>query len=86
MRILSIALLGLTTAACTPNDVTMGGALKHDLAMQTIDPEPTYTGSEIEGGAGTHGAAATERYRKGMVKEPQSIKTTSGVSGSGGSK
>jgi uncharacterized membrane protein YgcG len=85
MRIFFIALLGLAATACTPNDVTLGGALKHNLAMQTIDPEPTYTGHEIEGGSGTHGALATERYRKGEVKEPQSIKTTQSSSGSGGS-
>lgn len=88
MRIIPIALLGLAATACTPNDVTLGGALKHDIAMQTIDPEPVYTGSEIEGGSGVHGAAATERYRKGTVKEPKEIKTTSGSGGGsgGGSK
>ena len=84
MRILSIALLGLAATACTPNDVTFGGAVKHNVAMQTIDPEPRYRGVEIEGGAGTHAASAMERYRKGTVKEPQSIKTTSSISGSGG--
>lgn len=84
MRILSIALLSLAATACTPNDVTLGGALKHDLAMQTIDPEPTYTGTEMEGGSGAHAASATERYRKGTVKEPTTIKTTQGTSGSSG--
>ena len=85
-RALAVALLAFAATACTPNDVTLGGALRHDVAMQTIDPEPTYRGTEIEGGSGTHGAAATERYRKGTVKEPQSIKTTSGSGGgSGGS-
>lgn len=84
MRIIPIALLSLAATACTPSDVTFGGAVKHDIAMQTIDPDPTYTGTEMEGGSGTHGAAALERYRKGTVKEPQSIKTTQGTgSGSG---
>jgi len=89
MRILSIAVLGLAAAACTPNDTTLGGAYKHNIALQTIDPDPVYTGTEIEGGSGTHGALATERYRKGAVKEPVSIKTTSGSGGGssgGGSK
>lgn len=86
MRVLPIALLGLAVAACTPNDVTLGGAFRHDIAMQTIDPEPTYHGTGIEGGSGDHAAAATERYRKGTVKEPQTIKSTSGAnSGNGGS-
>jgi len=84
MRILSIALLGLAASACTPNDVTLGGAMKHDVAMQTIDPQPRYNGTEMEGGSGDHAASAMERYRKGTVKEPQTIKTTEGATGSGG--
>jgi hypothetical protein len=84
MRIVPIALLGLAVTACTPNDVTLGGALKHDMAMQTIDPEPAYAGKEIEGGSGVHGAAAVERYRKGDVKETQAAITTSGTAGSAG--
>lgn len=87
MRIVSLALLSLATTACTPNDVTLGGAVRHDIAMQTIDPDPVYKGSEMEGGAGTHAAAALERYRKGTVRQPESIKTTQGLgsgSGSGG--
>lgn len=84
MRIMSIALLGLAASACTPNDVTLGGAVKHNIALQTIDPEPRYTGKDIEGGSGTHAASAMERYRKGTVKEPVSIKTTQGTSGSSG--
>jgi len=85
MRIISVALLGLAATACTPNDVTLGGALKHDLAMQTIDPDPVYTGSEIEGGSGDHGAAAVERYRTDAVKEPKSVKTTQSIGGGSGS-
>jgi len=85
MRIFSIALLGLAASACTPNDVTLGGAMKHDVAMQTIDPQPRYSGTEMEGGSGPHAAAAMDRYRKGTVKEPETMKTTEGVSGSGGS-
>jgi hypothetical protein len=83
MRFHPIALLCLAVTACTPNDVTLGGAYKHNIAMQTIDPEPTYHGTEIEGGSGDHAAAATKRYREGTVKEPQTIKSTSG-SGNGG--
>ena len=84
MRIISVALLGLAATACTPNDVTLGGAHKHNIAMQTIDPDPVYRGSEIEGGSGDRGAAAVERYREGAVKEPQSIKTTQGTGGGSG--
>lgn len=83
MRKISIALLSIAAAACTPNDVTIGGAFKHDIALQTIDPEPTYAGREMEGGSGTHAAGAAERYRKGTVKEPVTIQTTTGGTGTG---
>ena len=84
MRILSIVFLSLAASACTPNDVTLGGAMKHNVAMQTIDPEPRYQGTAMEGGSGDHAASAMERYRKGNVKEPQTIKTTESTTGSGG--
>jgi len=84
MRILSIAVRGLAATACTPNDVTFGGAVKHNVAMQTIDPEPRYKGTVMEGGSGDHAASAMERYRKGEVKVFKATATTEGVSGSGG--
>jgi hypothetical protein len=84
MRIALGLTLGLAATACTPNDVTMGGAFKHNNALQTIDPDPTYARTEIEGGSGTHGASAMERYRKGEVKEPKSIQTSTGVAGNSG--
>jgi len=80
-----LLLTGLALPACTPNDVTFGGALKHNYAMQVIDPDPTYAGDAVAAGSGVRAAAAMERYRKGTVKEPQTIRTTSGISGSSGS-
>ena len=80
-----LAAAALTLAACTPNDTTMGGAFKHNVAVQTIDPDPEYSGEQMEGGDGTHAAAATDRYLKGAVKEPVTLKTTSGSGSSSGS-
>ena len=76
-----IALAALPLAACTPNDTTMGGALRHDVALQTIDPDPQYDGELVEGGDGMRSAKAVERYHKGEVKQPVSQQT--GGSGSG---
>lgn len=81
--ILIIAAIPL--AACTPNDTTLGGAVKHNIAMQVIDPDPVYQGDLMEGGSGDHAAGAAERYRKGQVKQPTSIRSTSGARGGGGS-
>lgn len=79
-----LALSSLAMAACTPNDPTMGGAVRHNYALQVIDPDPQYAGTPIEGTFGDKGAAAMERYRTDKVKPPKSIRTTSGISGGGG--
>jgi hypothetical protein len=59
----------LPAAACAPVDPGFGEAVRYDLAVQTIDPDPAYP----EDGAkpGSHGETAqkaSERYRKGTTK------------------
>jgi hypothetical protein len=70
-------------AGCTPNDTTMGGALRHNVALQVIDPDPQAQTDAIEGGSGVRAAAAVDRYNKGQVKQPTVTSTTSGAGGSG---
>ena len=70
---------GLMFAGCTPIDHSLGEALKYDMALQTIDPDPVYP----EGGAqpGDHGekaAAAVQRYRKDQVKQVEVQRTSTG--------
>lgn len=72
-------------AGCTPNDTTMGGALRHDMALQVIDPDPQAQTDAIEGGSGVRAAAAVDRYNQGRVKEPVITSTkSSGGNGGGG--
>lgn len=78
-----IASAGLT-AGCTPIDVGLGEALHHDLALQTLDPDPRYEGIVLEGGSGDRAAAAGKRYREGKVIPPVSIKTSTSTGGGGG--
>ncbi|ANI78854.1 MULTISPECIES: hypothetical protein [Sphingobium] len=86
MRTLSLAVLLVAPAlaGCTTNDPTFGGAVRSNYAQQVINPDPRYEGTLVEGGEGTRSAAAVERYRTDKVKEPKSIRTTSGSGGSGG--
>lgn len=79
------ALAALALAGCTANDTTMGGAFKHNVAMQTINPDPEYDGELVEGGDGVRSAAAIDRYQKGQVKQPATMTTTTRVSGGSGS-
>ena len=81
-RIIAVALAGLAVSACTPNDIGLGDAAKANYAAQIVEPDPVYADAMVANGAQT--AAAQERYRKGTVKKPVGVKTTSGGSGSRG--
>ena len=84
-RIFARAALAIGTATllagCTAVDPGMGEALKYDMVAQTVNPEPVYAATGARAGSsGDHAALATERYRKGNVKE---IKVESSTSASG---
>ena len=78
-----IASAGLT-AGCTPIDVGLGDAHRHNVALQTLDPDPRYEGVVLEGGSGDLAAAASKRYREGKVIPPVTIKTSTTTGGGGG--
>jgi hypothetical protein len=82
---IGVAIIGLSLSACTPNDPTLGAAVKHNYALQVIDPDPQYSGEPMEGSSGDKAVAAVERYRTDKVKAPKGIRTTSGISGNSGS-
>lgn len=86
-----IAFLALAVGlgACAPYTPYMGEALKYDMAMQTVDPDPVYpAGAQEPGTNGDAARAAAERYRKGTVKpvERESTMTAGGSGGSSGSR
>lgn len=76
----------LTATACVPVDRGFGEALKYDMAIQTIDPDPVYPeGSAEPGSNGEKGQKAMERYRKGTTKPVrQDSASGGGASGAGG--
>lgn len=78
-RLLAAALFASPLAACTPNDINMGAAAKHNYALQIETPEPVYADAAVT--SGSTAAAATERYRTDKIKKP---KRQSSASGSGG--
>ena len=92
-KLLIAPLLGLL-AGCTQiypvslsADPGMGEALKYDIAVQTIDPDPVYGPDSAQpGDHGERGQKAVDRYRKGAVREVQQIssRSSSGGGGSGG--
>jgi len=60
-------------------DPGFGEAVKYDMAIQVIDPDPVYTeeGSQ-PGDSGAKGAEAVKRYRTDKVKDVDVMETTSG--------
>ena len=84
-----IAALGLLAGCNTVNPQTesvdpgFGEALKYDMAIQVIDPDPVYHEDGAQpGDSGAKGAEAVKRYRTDAVKDVQQIQTT--TSGGGG--
>lgn len=80
----AIAALCLSAAACTAVDPGLGEALKYDMALQTIDPDPVYPpGSAEPGTSGTTNAEAAKRYRTDAVKPVVLTTTTTSTGGAG---
>ena len=79
-RILACAAVAITVTACTPNDIGLGNAARANYAAQVVEPDPQYADAMVANGAQTE--AAQDRYRKGTVKKPVGVRTTSGGSGS----
>ena len=74
--------------ACAPVDPGFGEALRYDMAIQTVDPDPVYPEDSAKpGDSGEHAAKASERYRKGTTKpvRQQSAGGSGGGSSSGSS-
>ena len=87
MRFKAMLLLGgsvLTVTGCAPVDPGFGEALRYDMAVQTVDPDPQYPeGSAQPGASGEKGQKAHERYRKGQTKTLREDRSTN--AGGGGS-
>ena len=69
LHLLSTGAVLVAAAGCAPVDPGFGEALKYDMAVQTIDPDPVYAeGSTQPGYHGEKAQKATDRYRKGTTK------------------
>jgi hypothetical protein len=82
-----VALTGCNTAQTHigDEDPFLGESVKYDQAIQTVNPTPVYPAQAAQpGDNGEKGATAVQRYRKGEVKQVQTMSTTAGSSGGGG--
>ena len=72
----------VSLASCAPVDPGLGEALRYDMAIQTVNPDPVYPeGGAQPGDSGVKGAEAVKAYRTGETK---ALKVESTQSGSGG--
>ena len=76
----AVAIVAL--GACAPVDPGYGEALRYDMAIQTVDPDPVYPEDGAKpGDSGEHAAKATDRYRKGQTKAIRRESASGGASG-----
>ena len=83
------AALALLLAGCNTThsvigaeDKRFGEAVKYDLAIQTINPDPVYpVNGALPGDSGAQAAAATKRYRTDAVKKVEDLKTSTSTTG-----
>ena len=79
----TVAIVAL--AGCAPVDPGLGEALRYDMAIQTVNPDPVYPEDGAQpGDNGEKGAEAVKRYRKGETRELKIETTASGSGGGGG--
>lgn len=72
----------LLAAGCAPVDPGLGEALRYDMAIQTVNPDPVYPpDAEQPGYHGEKAQKATERYRKGTTKALRTESTSNAGSG-----
>ena len=88
VRAICLALLPLAAGCASvpsiydePGDATFGEANRQTMMAQVVNPDPVYDEPAVT--SGEHAAQAVERYRTDAVKEPETIRSTSGAGGSG---
>lgn len=81
--VLALALTGL--AGCSAVDPGLGEAVRYDMAIQTVNPDPVYPEDGAQpGDNGEKGAKAVKAYRSGETKELKVQSTSNTASGGGG--
>ena len=60
----------------TPLNKDFGNAVRHNMAVQIINPSPDYTGLGPPRMDGVRAAGALERYKEGEVIKPKIVPTS----------
>ena len=69
-------------AGCVPVDPGLGEAVRYDMAIQTVNPDPVYPeGGAQPGDNGEKGVKAVKAYRSGTTEQLQVMSSTSAGGG-----
>jgi hypothetical protein len=80
-RLIVAGSLGILSASCAPVDPGFSEALRYDMAIQTVNPDPVYPeGGAQPGDSGEKAQKATDRYLRGATK-PVVVTSIGGVGG-----
>jgi hypothetical protein len=63
-----VLIAALSTPALAGEDKEFGCTVKHNVEVQTVDMDPKYAGTLMEGGIGQRSSAAVRRYQTDKVR------------------
>ena len=74
-----------SSPAVASEDKDFGCSVTRNVEVQTVDMNPQYAGTLMEGGIGKRSAAAVSRYMTGQIKQLAQISGKSDLGNAGGS-
>lgn len=80
-----VLIAALSSPAMAVEDKEFGCTVKHNVEVQTVDMDPKYAGTLMEGGIGQRSSAAVRRYQTDKVRPLLKTDGRSQVGGQGGS-
>jgi hypothetical protein len=80
-----VLIAALSSPAMAGEDKEFGCTVKHNVEVQTVDMDPKYAGTLMEGGVGQRSSAAVRRYQTDKVRPLQRTDGRSAVGAQGGS-
>ena len=79
-----VLIAGLASPALAVDDKEFGCTVKHNIEVQTVDMDPKYAGTLMEGGVGQRSSAAVRRYQTDKIRPLIRLDGRTGVGSQGG--
>jgi hypothetical protein len=81
----ALLLAAMPSPAIASEDKNFGSTVQQNIEVQTVDMNPQYKGTLVEGGVGHRSAAAVRRYMKDRIRPFARFDGTTAVGAQGGS-